>query len=128
MVGDVHRTALAAAIAGLLAEQLGEHAVDGGALGEAVPVAAMGRGDVVVPPQRLACADCDRLLTDVEVREAGHLRAAIEVVHRLLERADPDHLRVHPQRGVGRDSEPGFRRRRHQRSTFSRPAMRASTS
>src|SRR5918911_1122421 len=50
VVGDVHRAALAAAVPGLLAEQLGEHAVDRGALGEAVAVAAVRGGDVVVLP------------------------------------------------------------------------------
>ena len=41
VVGDVHRAALAAAVAGLLAEQLGEHPADVGALGQAVAVAAV---------------------------------------------------------------------------------------
>ena len=46
-VGDVHRAAAAVAIAVLAAEELGEHAADLGALGDAVAVAAMGRGDLV---------------------------------------------------------------------------------
>ena len=44
-VGDVHRAALAAAEPVLLAEDLVHHAVDVAALGDAVAVAAMRRGD-----------------------------------------------------------------------------------
>jgi len=118
VVGDVHRAALAAAVAGLLAEQLGEHPVDRGALREAVAVAAVGRGDVVVLPQRLADADRDGLLADVEVGEAGHLRAAVEIVDLLLERADLPHLLVHPE----------CARSVHYETAFRSPAIWASTS
>jgi hypothetical protein len=45
LVGDVHRPALAPAIAFLLAQQFAEHLLELGALGHAMPVAAMGRGD-----------------------------------------------------------------------------------
>ena len=45
VVGDVHRAALAAAVALLLAEQLREHRPGVGALGDAVAVAAVGGGD-----------------------------------------------------------------------------------
>src|SRR5215472_10981043 len=48
LVGDVHRTALAPAVAGLLAKQIREHPVYRRPLGQAVTVAAMGAGDVVV--------------------------------------------------------------------------------
>src|SRR5437588_165901 len=75
VVGDVHRAALAPAVAGLLAEQLRVHAVGRGALGEAVPVAAMRGGDVVVAPQGLANPYRDRFLADVEMGEARHLRS-----------------------------------------------------
>ena len=50
-IGDVHRAAAAAAIAVFLAEELGEHALRIGALGDAVAVAAMRRGDLVVVAQ-----------------------------------------------------------------------------
>ena len=53
-VGDVHRAALAAAEARRLREQLGHHAVDVRALGQAVAVAAVGGGHVVVVAQRRA--------------------------------------------------------------------------
>jgi hypothetical protein len=44
----VHRPALAPAIAFLLAQQFAEHLLEFGALGHAMAVAAMGRGDLVV--------------------------------------------------------------------------------
>ena len=50
VVGDVHRAALASAVPGLLAQQLGEHAVELGALCEAMAVAAVRRCDPVVAP------------------------------------------------------------------------------
>ena len=66
-------------------------------------MAAVRAGDVVVAAERLADADRDRLLADVEVGEARHLRGAVELVHVLLEGADPPHLLVHPQRELGAD-------------------------
>src|SRR6266508_2552130 len=48
VVGNVHRAALAAAVALLLAEELAEHTVDRRALRQAVAVAAVGARDVVV--------------------------------------------------------------------------------
>ena len=96
-IGDVHRAALAATVAGLLAEQFREHAVDRGALGEAVPVAAVGAGDEVVAMQGLADADRHGLLADVEVGQARHLRALVQLVHLLLEGPDLRHLPEHVQ-------------------------------
>src|SRR2546425_872446 len=61
-IGDVHRSALAFAVAGLLAEQLGEHEIGYRAFREAVSVAAMRARDVVISSQRLADADGHRLL------------------------------------------------------------------
>src|SRR3989454_4796172 len=94
-IGDVHRAALAATVARLLAEQLREHPADGRPLGEAMAVSAMRARDEVVAAQRLADADGDGLLADVEVGEAWHLRALVELVHLLLEGADLRHLAVH---------------------------------
>src|SRR5712691_8114815 len=48
LVGDVHRTAFAAAVARLLAEQLREHPIDAGAFGQAVTVSPVRARDVVV--------------------------------------------------------------------------------
>ena len=53
-----------------------------------MPVAAMRAGDVVVAAQRLADADGDGFLADVEVREARHQRARVEIVDLLLEQAN----------------------------------------
>ena len=50
-VGDVHRAALALAVAGGPAIQLGEHVLDFAALGQHVAVAAVGAGDIVVLAQ-----------------------------------------------------------------------------
>src|SRR5713226_8995521 len=129
VVGDVHRAALALAVAGLLAEQLGEHAVDVRALREAVPVAAVRRRDVVVLPQRRADADRDALLAAIEVREPGHLRASIQLVDLLLEQADLRHLPVHLEPRAVRHL---LGRQRHGlghgATSVSMPAMRASTS
>ncbi len=62
LIGDMHRAALAAAVALDLAEQLAEHLLELGALGDAVPVPAMRGGDFVRSLQRFADADRDRLL------------------------------------------------------------------
>src|SRR5882672_6433410 len=94
-IGDVHGTALAPAVARLLTEELGEHPAHRGALGQAVAVAAMRARDEVVPLERLADPDRDRLLADIEMGQAGHLRALVELVHLLLEGADLGHLPVH---------------------------------
>src|SRR5207249_11526105 len=87
-IRGVHRAALAAAVARLLAEQLGEHAVDRRALGQAVAVTAMRARDEVVAAQRLADADGHGLLAYIKVGQARHLGALVELVHLLLEGAD----------------------------------------
>ena len=71
------RAALALAVAGFLAEQLGEHAVERRALRQAMPVAAMRAGDVIVGAQRFAHAHGDGFFADVQVRQAGHQRARV---------------------------------------------------
>src|SRR3954447_17949396 len=127
VVGDVHRPALAAAIAGLFAEQLREHPADLRALRETVPVAPVRRRDPVVLPQRAAHAYGNRFLADVQVREAGHLRAAVEVVRVLLEEADQRHAPVHRERELLRHL--GARHgRAHASTSVCTPDMEASTS
>src|SRR5882724_8824505 len=64
-VGDVHRAALAAAIARFLAEQFGEHAVWRRAFGQTMPVAAVRARDVIVAVERLANPDRDGFFADV---------------------------------------------------------------
>ena len=106
-VGDVHRPALALAVAGFLAEQLREHQVRRRALGQAVTVAAVGAGHVIVLAQRLAHADGDRLFPDVEVGQTRHQRARVEIVDPFLEQPDGHHLAVEPQQLVRADGRCG---------------------
>src|SRR5712692_9491158 len=131
VVGDVHRAALALAVAGLLAEQLGEHPGDVGALGQAVAVAAVGARDVVVLAQRRAHAHGDGLLSDVEVGEARHPGAAVELVHLFLEQPDRRHPAVHVEPGPVEDRRvrgrlPGGGA--HERAPVSMPDIAASVS
>src|SRR3954454_16371103 len=127
VVGDVHRAALAPAVALLLAEQLAEHQPRVRALRDAVAVAAVRRRDRVVPAERGADADGDRLLADVEVRQPGHLRRPVELVRLLLERADAQHLLGHVQRQLPRDRQ-ARRLGGHQATLPLTPAIDASTS
>ena len=99
-IGNVHRSAFAAAVAGLFAEQFGKHAVWLGALGQAMTVAAMRAGDVVIRSQRFTNSHGDGLFAFVEVGETGHKRAQIEVVGVFLELADRIHAAVHAQQLV----------------------------
>src|SRR5579884_1801952 len=126
VVGDVHRAALAAAVALLPAEELAVHEPHVGALGDAVAVPAVRRGDRVVAAERRADADRDRLLADVEMREAGHLRRQVELVRLLLEGADAQHALRHRERELARDRQ--VRRRGHQATDPLTPACAASTS
>src|SRR5207249_2899955 len=71
-IRNVHRTALALAITGSLAEQFGKHAIEGGALRHAVPVPSMRAGDVVIRPQGFADADGNGLLTCIKVSKTRH--------------------------------------------------------
>ena len=90
-VGDVHRAALALAIAGGLAAELGEHVFQLAAARDAVAVAAVGAGDDVVRPDRRARADRDGLLAGVNVGRALQDVAPQELEDLLLERADHHH-------------------------------------
>ena len=78
--GDVHGAALALAVAGGLAVQLGHHAAHLAALGDDVAVAAVGAGDVVVVVEGGAHADRHRLLAQVQVHEAGQLAGGEQVL------------------------------------------------
>jgi hypothetical protein len=98
-VRDVHRAALAAAQPGGLGEELGHHAVEVGALGEDVAVAAVGGGEVVVVAQRGAHAGGDRLLAERGVHEAGDLAVAVELGHPGFEGADERHPFVELEQG-----------------------------
>ena len=67
------------------------------AFGQAVPVAAVRAGDVVVDPQRFANAHRDSLFAAVKMRQAGHQSAGVEFVHLLFKQANPHHLPVGTQ-------------------------------
>jgi len=97
LIGNVHRAALAAAIAGRAAQQLAKHAVESCAFSQAVAVPAMRAGDVIIAPQRLAHAHGDAFFAGVEMRQAGHLGGLVQLVHLLLEHAYLEHLLVHVQ-------------------------------
>ena len=90
-IGDMHRAAAPPAIAALAPEELGEHRRELGALGDAMAVAAMGRGDVVGVAQRHADANRRRLLADRQMHRAVAQAADVGVLRRLLEAADAMH-------------------------------------
>jgi len=54
-------------------------------------MSAMGTRDVILLIQRGACADGDRLLTDVEVDEARDLPVREEIAGHAVELADREH-------------------------------------
>ena len=93
-IGDVHRAALAAAKAVLAAEDLGHHRLDVAALGDAVAVAAVGRGDVILVVQMQADADPGRLLAGIEMDETRDVARRELLVDGVLELADGAHLPV----------------------------------
>ena len=72
-VGDVHRPASAAAVAGLAAQELGEHLSQIRALRDAVAVTAVCRSDPVVVSEVRADARGDRLLAGVAVDRSPDL-------------------------------------------------------
>ena len=96
-IGDVHRSALAAAIAGFLAEQFGEHAIGRRSFGQAVSVAAVRAGDVIVDAQSFANSHGHGFFAAVQVGQSGHERAGVELVHLLFKQADAHHLAIGAQ-------------------------------
>jgi hypothetical protein len=93
-IGDVHRAALAAADAGILAEHLGHHAVDVTALGDRVAVPAVRRPDVIRGQKILTDADRDGLLPGVEVNEPRDVAGGVFLVQAFLESANLAHLPI----------------------------------
>ncbi len=67
-------------------------------------MAAMRARDVVVSAQCLADTDRHRFLTDIQVCEAGHQGARIEVVRALFEQAYRHHLAIHAHERFGLDT------------------------
>src|SRR5215468_10139511 len=87
----MHRAALAAAEAILLAEDLRHHRLLVAALGDAVAVAAMRAGDGVAVVEMHADADARCLLAGVELHEARNVAGRELVMHGILELADHAH-------------------------------------
>ena len=100
-VADVHAAALAFAVAGRAAEQLGEHAIELAAFRDEVAVPAVRAGDLVVGRQMGAHADRHGLGADVGVHETRHVAAAELAPHALLEPADTHHRRQRRRDHVG---------------------------
>ena len=93
-VRDVHRAALAAAIAARPAVKLQHHALRLGALGDRVAVAAMVRGDAVVLAQIGADAGRDPLLPDRDMQRPGDFAGLVRLERGLLEGADAHHRAI----------------------------------
>ena len=97
-VGDVHRPALALAVAVDAAEQLGHHAPDVGALGDAVPVAPVVARHAVSRGQARAHAGGDGLLAHVGMHGPVDLAGHAQRDGPLVELADEDHRAEHLHR------------------------------
>src|SRR5258708_37792916 len=93
-IGNVHRSALAFAVACFFAQKFGKHAIRRCPLGQAMSVTAMSAGDVAIDAQRFANTNSNSLLAAVEMRQSGHKRAGVELVYLLFNEADTDHLPV----------------------------------
>ena len=106
-IGDVHRTAPPPVGARVLGHQLGEHAERIEALGEAVAVAPVGRGDHVGRSQRPARPHRRGLLAHRQVHEAGDLAVPVQVGDPCLEPTDQQHAPVHLEEVVVREHERG---------------------
>ena len=104
-IGNVHGATTTPVGAGVLAHQLREHPERSEAFGEAVPMAAMGRGDDVGRAQGPACPNGRSLLAGREMDEPGYLAVAIERGHSLLEAADHQHAAVHLEQVVAREGD-----------------------
>ncbi|MNG92340.1 hypothetical protein D3C79_512720 [compost metagenome] len=90
-VGDMHRTALATAHAGLLAVDFGHHAVHIHALGDAVAMTAVGRGDAVAVAQVGHDPGGGGFFAGIQVDEAGDLAGGELHVQAFFEGADGAH-------------------------------------
>src|SRR5919197_279516 len=90
-VGDMHRPALPLAVARLLAVELRHHAVEAGALGDDIAMAAMRAGDIIVGAEMGAHPRRHRLLADRDMQKTGEPPLLKQLHDPLLERPDADH-------------------------------------
>src|SRR5499427_3800178 len=97
LIGNMHGTTFPAAISRFLAEKLGEHLIYRRALSKTMSMTAVGTGYIVIAPQRFADTYGNRLLSDVEMSEPGHLGAKIELIDLFFEKPDLEHLAVKMQ-------------------------------
>src|ERR1700736_4442632 len=102
-VRDVHRAAAPLAEAVLASVDLGHHPFEVAALGDAVPVAAVGARHVVVVAEVGADTRRDGLFADVHVHEARDLARAELARHSLLEEPDRQHRPVEEVQCLGGD-------------------------
>ena len=98
---QMHGAAAAAAAAAGLAIQLGHQDIGLHALGQRMPVTAMGRGDPICFAQMRADADGSGLLADIQMQEAWRLAAAAGDLGRQLEFAQQRHLFIQPHHLLG---------------------------
>src|SRR5580700_1493559 len=93
-ISDVHRSTLAATIARFFSQQLGEHAVGRCTLGQAVSVAAVRAGDVIVNAQSFANAHGNGFFAAVQMGKSGHECASVNLVHLFFKQTDAHHLAI----------------------------------
>ena len=93
-IRNVHRAALALAVAGVAAEELGHHEIQIAALGDDVAVATVGRRDEVIIPQALAHRRSDRFLTQIQVGKAVDLALGEQILGCRLESTDAAHAGI----------------------------------
>src|SRR5712691_9433357 len=88
-------------------------------------VAAVGAGNVIIDAQRFADSYRDGLFATVEVREPGHERASVNLVHLLFKEADTHHLAVsvEPLFFFGTGVTASFRLGGRRRHTFFPPLV-----
>jgi hypothetical protein len=91
-VGNVHGAAASAAIARLLAEKLRKHTLRIRPFADAMAVAAVRGGDVVVIGERQCRANGARLLADGEVHGAVDQPTHVRLLSALLETPHENHL------------------------------------
>ena len=94
-IGDVHGAALALAVTGRTTEELGHHAVDVSAFGDAVAVAAMGTGDVIGILQVGTDRHRHAFFTNVGVQGPHYFALAGLVFRLFLEQANAPHALIH---------------------------------
>src|SRR5215510_9891922 len=93
-VGNVHGATLALTIAGSTAKQLGHHAFDIGALGNAMAVAAVRASDVIRILQMCTNRHSHGFLTDVGMQGPHDFALAGLIFRLLLEEANAPHARI----------------------------------